>query len=89
MDTAPYLQRLKSEGKLTLHIRVVPRSPATVWGGVLADGSVKLKLAAVPEKGKANDELVRFLAREFGVARSQVEIVSGASSHAKLVRITA
>ncbi len=89
MDIAPLQQRLKSEGKLTLQIRVIPRSPATAWAGVMADGSVKLKIAAVPEKGKANEELVRFLAREFGVARSQVEIVAGASSHAKLVRITA
>lgn len=89
MDTASFRQRLQSEGKITLQIRVIPRSPATAWAGVMADGALKLKIAAVPEKGKANEELVRFLAREFGVARAQVEIVAGASGHAKLVRITA
>lgn len=87
MDTASFQQRLKSEGKLTLQIRVIPRSPATAWAGQMADGSVKLKVAAVPEKGKANEELVRFLAREFGVPRDHIEIIAGASSHAKLVRI--
>lgn len=89
MDIASFQQRLKSEGKLTLQIRVVPRSPATAWAGLLADGSVKLKIAAVPEKGKANEELVRFLAREFSVPRAQIAILAGASSHAKLVRISA
>ena len=87
MDTAAFQQRLKSEGKLTLQIRVIPRSPATAWAGLMADGSVKLKIAAVPEKGKANEELVRFLAREFHVARDHIEIVAGASSHSKLVRL--
>jgi hypothetical protein len=89
MEIAHFQQRLKSEGKLTLQIRVVPRSPVTAWAGLLADGSVKLKIAAVPEKGKANEALVRFLAREFSVPRAQIEILAGASSHAKLVRISA
>lgn len=89
MDLAPFQQRLRSEGRLTLQIRVIPRSPATTWAGLMADGSVKLKIAAVPEKGKANEELTRFLAREFAVPRSNVEILAGASSHAKLVRIIA
>lgn len=88
MDTAPLRARLWSEGKLTLQIRAVPKSAATAWAGPMADGSFKLKIAAAPERGKANEELVRFLAREFGVPRSQVEIVAGASSHSKLVRIT-
>jgi uncharacterized protein (TIGR00251 family) len=89
MDLHPLLLTLKAEGKVSFQVRVIPRSPVTAWAGVMAGGVSKLKLAAVPEKGKANEELVRFLAAEFGVSRRNVEIVSGASSHAKLVRITA
>lgn len=79
--------RLRAEGRLTLKIRVIPKSQRSEWAGQMGDGTWKLKLAAVPEKGKANEALVRFLAGELGVARGAVEIVAGASSQNKLVRI--
>ena len=82
-------RRLVSEKRLALKIRVQPKSPHTAWAGVLEDGTLKIRLAAVPEKGKANRELQRFLAKELEVPCSAVEIVSGATSHLKQVRITA
>jgi len=81
-------QRLAGEGKLRLSIRVIPKSPKTEWAGQREDGAYKVRLNAVPEKGKANEELIRFLAREFGVGRDQVEVVAGATSQNKMVRIT-
>ncbi|MBI5083823.1 MAG: DUF167 domain-containing protein [Acidobacteria bacterium] len=78
---------LHAEGKLALCIRVIPKSSCTAWAGSMADGALKVKLAAVPEKGKANDELVRFLASELGVPQRQVEIVSGATGRLKQVRV--
>ena len=45
------------------------------------------RLAAPPAEGKANDELVRFLARESGVARGDIRIVRGASSRLKVVEV--
>lgn len=80
---------LRRDGVLHLRLRVIPKSPRTCWAGVLDDGTVKLRLHAVPEKGKANEELIRFLAGEMGVQRSQVCIVAGLSSHSKQVRISA
>ena len=55
--------------------------------GVLDDGSIKVKVAAVPEDGSANKALCDFLARHYGVPRKQVELLSGATSTRKLVRI--
>lgn len=81
--------RLQREGALQLSIRVIPKAPRTEWAGVLADGSLKVKLHAVPEKGKANEELVRFLAAELDVPRERVEIVAGATNTRKQVRIRA
>lgn len=54
----------------------------------MSDGSLKVKVAAVPEKGKANAEVCEVLARHFDVPVSQVEIVAGATSTRKRVRIS-
>ena len=87
MEVARLHDRLNAEGKLSLPVRIVPRSPKTEWAGFLESGDWKIKVAAPPERGKANEELIRFLAEEFGVAREAVEIVAGAASHHKLIRI--
>jgi len=42
----------------------------------------------VLEKGKANDELIRFLADEFGLRRTQVGLVAGQANPHKQVRLT-
>lgn len=76
------------EGRISLTLRVTPKSPKTAWAGRMEDGSWKVRLAAVAEDGKANAELIRFLAREFGVDRSAVTIVSGGTARMKLVRIS-
>jgi hypothetical protein len=88
MDLVSLQTRLRAEGKLTLQLRVIPKSEKTEWGGALLDGSLKVKVAATPERGKANEALTKFLSGEFGVKREQVEIVAGAGSQNKLVRIT-
>jgi uncharacterized protein (TIGR00251 family) len=48
---------------------------------------VKIRIAAAPVDGAANDELVSFLAKRLGVPRSRVEILSGETSRDKRVRI--
>ena len=89
MDLEPLKTALLRDGKLSLRIRVIPKCQRTEWAGVMDDGVLKVRLHAVPEKGKANDELIRFLASEFGVARSQFRILSGASSQNKLIILKA
>jgi uncharacterized protein (TIGR00251 family) len=53
----------------------------------LRDGTLKVKIAAPPEKGKANEALCAFLARHYGVPRAAVSIVSGHAAALKLVRV--
>ena len=72
---------------MTLRVKVIPRSARSEAAGELADGTMKVRIAAPPEKGKANEELCRFLAARYGVARSAVTVVSGHTSALKLVRI--
>jgi uncharacterized protein len=72
---------------VTLRVKVIPRSPKSEIAGTMADGTLKVKIAAPPEKGKANEALCAFLARHYGVPRPAVTIVSGHAATLKLVRI--
>ena len=51
------------------------------------DGSWLAQLKSPPVDGKANAELIALLAREFGCAKSAVEIATGAGARVKRVRI--
>ena len=68
-------------------VKVIPRSSRNEITGEMADGTMKVKIAAPPEKGKANDALCNFLAEHYRVAPGEVTIVSGHSAALKLVRI--
>ncbi len=72
---------------MDITVKVTPKSSRTELVGRLPDGTWKVKVAAAPEKGKANRELCAFLAAHFGVPQSRVKIVSGATSPLKRVRI--
>jgi uncharacterized protein (TIGR00251 family) len=67
-------------------VRVAPKaSRSRVLG--LADGALKVAVAAPPEDGKANAALVETLAEAFGVPRRDVVLASGAASRRKLVDV--
>lgn len=51
------------------------------------DGALKVRVAAPANEGKANAELIRFLARTLGVARGSVELRSGERSRVKTVEV--
>lgn len=72
---------------MTLRVKAIPRSAKSEIAGTMADGTLRVKIAAPPEKGKANAELCAFLARRFGVPASRVSILSGHTAAIKLVRI--
>jgi uncharacterized protein len=72
---------------VTFAVRVQPRASRTEVAGEL-DGALKIRLAAPPVDGAANEELTRFLAGFFAVSRQQVAILSGATSRNKIVRIS-
>lgn len=71
---------------LRIEVLVAPRASRTRIMGV-HDNRLKIQLAAPPVDGKANDALVRFLADTLGIARAQVEIIGGATSRRKTVRL--
>jgi uncharacterized protein (TIGR00251 family) len=80
-------RRLGDAGAAVIRVKVIPKSAKTEIVGELTDGALKIRVAAVPERGKANAELCAYLAREIGVPRANVEVISGQTSPLKAVRI--
>ncbi|MEJ2550888.1 MAG: DUF167 domain-containing protein [Anaerolineales bacterium] len=70
-----------------LTVRVTPRASKTTFGGVLEDGTVRVRVSAPPLEGRANTALVKFLAKVLGVNRSRVEIVAGEKGLDKILSI--
>jgi uncharacterized protein (TIGR00251 family) len=74
---------------LILDIKVIPRAPTSEVAGTMADGALKVKVTAAPEKGRANDEVCAVLAAYFDVPKRCVEVISGHTSQRKRVRVNA
>lgn len=70
-----------------LAIRVIPRAKRNEVAKVLNDGTIRIRIAAPPIDGKANQALIKFLAKILGVPKSKIEIVAGEKGRNKLVSI--
>ena len=75
---------MKTSATIVLH--VVPRARVTEVAGRHGD-AIRIRLAAPPVDGAANEELRRFLAERLGVARGSVTIVRGATGRRKTVTV--
>ena len=74
-------------GGIRLAVQVTPNAKKTEVVGVL-DEALKVKLQAQPIEGKANEALVKWLAKTLGVARGAVVVTHGLSSRKKLVEVS-
>lgn len=83
-----FKKKLGEEGVLYLKIKVRPGAAETEARGIMADKTVKINIAAPADKGKANRELVRFLAKEFGVRIGNVKIIRGEKEKIKTIKIS-
>lgn len=72
---------------MDIRVKVIPKSSKTEIAGYLPDGTWKIKVAAAPEKGKANRALVDFLAEHLRVAKSRIQIMSGETSPLKRIHV--
>ncbi|WP_071873362.1 DUF167 family protein [Atopomonas hussainii] len=73
-------------GALLLDCHLQPRASKDEFCG-WHDGRMKIRLTAPPVDGQANALLIKFLAKQFGVSKSAVSLVSGQQSRQKRVRI--
>jgi uncharacterized protein (TIGR00251 family) len=77
----------EAEGSVTFTVRVVPRASRNEIVGIHGD-ALKIRLTAPPVEGRANEALISFLAKRLGVRKRQVEIVAGATSRRKMIRVS-
>jgi uncharacterized protein len=75
-----------SAGELRLAVWVTPGGRRSELRGV-ADGRLRVRVAAAPVEGRANRELCRFLAETLGVPQGSVVVTSGESGRRKSVRV--
>ena len=80
----PFVQVSQEGVVLTVHVQ--PKSSRTESAGIHGD-ALKIRVAAPPVEGAANEELIRFLAGTFGVPVSAVQIEKGSTGRRKLVRL--
>lgn len=67
-------------------VRVIPNASKTELIGYV-EGAWKIRLAAPPVEGRANEELVRFLSALLDIPKTSIEIAKGSASKTKMVRV--
>ena len=80
-------RELKDKGVVRLKVKVTPKAGRSEIQGFLADGTLKARVRAAPERGKANAELCELLAGELEIKPAQVSVVRGAASSLKSVLV--
>lgn len=81
-------RQLLEKNKGYLRVKVLPCSSKNEITDVMDDETVKIRIAAPPEKGKANKELIKFLSKELEISKDRITIISGKTEPVKLVKIS-
>ena len=77
---------VSSSAGLSFSVKVQPGASKGAIVGVEGD-YLRIRLAAPPVDGKANEALIEILAQNLSVSKSQVQIQSGLSSRRKIIRV--
>ena len=70
-----------------IKIKVIPRSKQNEIVGKMADGTLKIKIAAVPVDGAANEALIAFLSGVWSIPQTKITIIKGKKGRQKLVEV--
>ncbi|HET7479727.1 MAG TPA: DUF167 domain-containing protein [Rubrobacteraceae bacterium] len=80
-----FVNQTKDGAQVTL--RVSPGARESAVTGTYGESALKVRVAAPPVDGKANEETLRYLAKLLGLPRSRVEILRGSSGRDKVVLV--
>lgn len=77
---------LQIENDLILRLYIQPKASKDQWMGIHGE-EIKLAITAPPVDGKANAHLIKYLAKQFGVAKNKITIEKGQLGRHKQVKI--
>jgi uncharacterized protein (TIGR00251 family) len=78
--------RQAADGRITLTLHIQPGAKKTEFAGLHGD-ALKIRLAAPPVDGKANEALVKFVAETLKLPKSAVNLKSGQTSRRKVLEV--
>ena len=78
--------RVAADGRITLTLHIQPGAKKSEFAGLHGD-ALKIRLAAPPVDGKANEALLRFIADALSLPKSAVSLKSGQTSRRKVLEI--
>lgn len=73
--------------KSVIKIKLIPRASRNEIVGIMDDGTIKIKITAPPVEGQANQAVIKYLAEMLKISTVNIEIISGKTSHNKLISI--
>lgn len=80
-------EQLAKQNEATLRVKVSPGAAQTKWHSLLESDfpQAKIRIAAAPERGKANSAITKFIQKEFNCT---AEITSGFTNSSKTIKLT-
>lgn len=70
-----------------LSIKIIPNARNNEFITVMDNGVLKIKIAAIPEKWRANKELITFISNKLRLKKDCITIISGETSQLKRIKI--
>jgi len=77
----------ETKAGIVFSVKVIPKAHQSQIVG-WENNILKIRIKAIPAKGEANTELIRFLSKTLGIAKSQIELIGGDTCRLKRLRIT-
>lgn len=91
LDT--FKNKLIENGEVYIRVKVQASAPKSEYVEAFTDSEgeecLKVKIRAVPERGKANKELIQFLAKKLDIPKKNITIIAGEKNTLKLIKIVA
>lgn len=72
---------------MIIKVKISPKAKQTEVIGLLANGTIKIRIKEAPEKGKANKALTTFLAETLKLSQKEIVILQGKTDQLKLISL--
>jgi uncharacterized protein YggU (UPF0235/DUF167 family) len=78
---------LENNNNWVIHVKIIPNAKHSEFVDVMENGVIKIKISAIPEKWKANKELVDYLSSELRLKKDCIHIISWITSQIKKIKL--